>query len=244
MASAEAALADAEAQVADAQLALDNTVLRAPFRGTVLSLAGGVGETPLAAERGTAAASIVPAGPGSAENRSAATQSGFVILSDMRQDYVTAQVNEADIGKVAKGQEAQVTFPATGVTVKGTVDSIQQQETVINNVVEYDVAIKLDKAPDVAPRPGQSASVQIITASKPNVLRVPNAAIVPAGGANLVTVRRNNQLVKVPVTIGLVGDSTTEVSGNLLHLGDVVVLPENGSESIGGQPTVRTSGSK
>jgi hypothetical protein len=208
-------------------------------------MAGGVGETPLAAERGTSAASIIPAGPGSAENRSAATQSGFVILADMRQDYVTAQVNEADIGQVSKGQSATVTFPATGVTAHGTVEEIQQQENVVNNVVEYAVAIKMDKAANIAPRPGQSASVQIITASKPNVLRVPNAAIIPAGGANLVTVRRNNQLVKVPVTVGLVGDSATEVSGNLLHPGDVVVLPESGgSESIGGQNTVRTSGSR
>ncbi len=245
LASAEAQLADAEATVADAQLALDNTVLTAPFRGTVLSMAGGVGETPLAAERGTSAASIVPAGPGSAENRSAATQSGFVILADMRQGYVTAEVNEADIGRVAKGQSATVTFPATGVTAQGTVEEIRQQETVINNVVEYDVAIKLDKAANVAPRPGQSASVQIITASKPNVLRVPNAAIIPVGETNQVTLRRKNHFVKVPVTIGLVGDSATEVSGNLLHPGDVVVLPESGgSDSIGGQNTVRTSGSR
>jgi hypothetical protein len=162
----------------------------------------------------------------------------------MRQDYVTAQVNEADITKVAKGQEAQVTFPATGATVKGTVEAIQTQETVVNNVVEYSVGIKLDKAADVTPRPGQSASVQIITATKPSVMRVPNAAIIPAGGANLVTVRRDKQLVKVPVTVGLVGDSATEVSGNLLRPGDLVVLPEGGSGSIEGQNAVRTSSSR
>lgn len=245
LATAEATLADAESQVAEAQLALDNTVLRAPFQGTVLSMAGGVGETPLAAERGSAASSIIPAGPGSAENRSAATQSGFVVLADMSEHYITAQVNEADIGKVQKGQEADVNFPATGQTVKGVVDSIEQQETVVNNVVEYDVAVKLTD-PNQPPRPGQSATVQIITASKPSVLRVPNAAIISAGpGQNLVTVRRDKQIVKVPVNVGLVGDSATEVYGNLLHPGDVVVLPESGgSESIGGQSTMRTSNSR
>lgn len=229
MAAAEAQLAEAQAQVADAQLALDQTVLYAPFHGVVMDLAGNVGETPMAAARGTTVSAAVPVGPGSAENRSAATQSGFVVVADMSHQYVTAEVNEADIAKVAKGQPATVTFPATGNTMAGKVDSVDEQETVVNNVVEYKVQIALDSAEPL--RPGQSAAVQIVTASRPNVLSVPNAAIIPSGGGNLVAVRRANQVMKVPVTVGLVGDSATEITGDV-RPGDVVILPSSGA--IGG----------
>jgi hypothetical protein len=48
------------------------------------------------------------------------------------------------------------------------------------------------------------------------------------GQANIVAVQRGKELVKVPVTIGLVGDTTTEVSSPMLKPGDVVVLPMGG----------------
>jgi len=241
LASAKAQLAEAQAQVADAQAALDNTVLRAPFRGTVVDIAGSVGETPLAATRGSVANMVVPAGPGSAENRSAATQSGFVILADMSHQHVTAQINEADIGKVAPGQQASVTFPALGSTVKGTVSSVDEQETVVNNVVQYKVEIGLDDAPPTR-KVGQSASVQIVTASRQNVLSVPNAAIISAGGGSIVTVRRDQRLMKVPVSVGLVGDSATEISSSLLRDGDVVVLPPGAEPDTKPTASFRSTG--
>jgi multidrug efflux pump subunit AcrA (membrane-fusion protein) len=241
LASAEAQLAEAQAQVLDAQLALDNTLLVAPFKGTVVDIAGGVGETPLAAARGTTASSAVPVGPGSAENRSAATQSGFVIIADMTHQYVTAEVNEADITKVAKGQSATVTFPATGQTLNGTVDSVDEQETVVNNVVEYKVQIAVDTTTPL--RPGQSTSVQIVTANKTDALSVPSAAIIPVGSQNIVALRRDKQIVKVPVTVGLVGDATTEITGDL-RPGDVVILPTSGGLNIAAKPATAASNSK
>ncbi len=232
IAQAQGAVAEAQAQMADARIALANTYLTAPFEAQVVDVAGGVGETPVGAVRGTTSSSVVPAGPGSAENRKPATQSGFVILADMTTKFVTAAVNEADVGKVAVGQPASVTFPATGSTVKGTVQEIELQETVVNNVVQYNVKIELEKSNE---KLGQSASVQIVTASRDNVLSVPNASIIRVGDQSILQVRRGTgkdaQEMKIPVTPGLVGDSTTEVTSPLLKPGDVVILPGTGSGS-------------
>lgn len=224
---------DAEASLRDARNALSDTVLRAPFAGKVVDIAGNVGETPVGAVRGTAATSASPNGPGAVENRKPATQSGFVILADLTHKYVTAQVDEADVGKIQPGQPANVTFPATGAKVSGTVEKIYEQEIVINNVVEYNVDILLN---DVGPtiKLGQSATVQIVTAAQQNVLSVPNQAIIHAGDQNILQVRRGTQLMKIPVKVGLVGDTSTEVSSPLLKAGDVVVLPTAGGGGGGG----------
>jgi multidrug efflux pump subunit AcrA (membrane-fusion protein) len=230
VAAAKAQIAEAQAQIADARIALANTVLKAPYEGQIVDIAGGVGETPVGAVRGTTSASVIPAGPGSAENRKPATQAGFVILADMTTKVVTAAVNEADVEKIKEGQPAVVTFPATGSQVKGTVTEIELQENVVNNVVQYNVDIQLENTHE---KLGQSASVQIVTAERQNVLSVPNAAIIKVGGESILQVRRPGQAqdMKIPVTPGLVGDSTTEVTSPLLRPGDVVILPGTGSSS-------------
>ncbi len=229
IASAKAAIANANVQVAEAKTALDDTTLKAPMDGTIVYVAGNVGETPASAPRGSTAVSATPNGPGSVEDRDAATQSGFVILADMTHREVTAQVDEADIGKIAAGQKATVTFPATGAQVTGTVGQQDVQETVINNVVEYNV--KIDLAGNAAEEKlGQSSSVVITTAEKDNVLEVPNNAIRQAGNQAVVTVKRGKDYVTVPVTPGLVGDTNTEVSSPMLKPGDVVVLPTPGAK--------------
>jgi multidrug efflux pump subunit AcrA (membrane-fusion protein) len=232
-ATAEGQVQDALASVKDAKDALADTVLRAPFAGRVVDIAGNVGETPIGAVRGSAAASASPNGPGAVENRKPATQTGFVILADLTHKYVTAQVDEADVGKILPGQPANVTFPATGAKVAGTVEKVYEQEIVINNVVEYNVDIVLNDAAATL-KLGQSATVQIVTSDKKNVMSVPNAALIRAGDQSLLQVRRGTQLMKIPVTIGLVGDSSTEVSSPLLKAGDVVVLPSAGGGGAGG----------
>jgi hypothetical protein len=198
-----------------------------------VDIAGNVGETPIGAVRGSAAASASPNGPGAVENRKPATQTGFVILADLTHKFVTAQVDEADVGKIQPGQQANVTFPATGAKVAGTVDKVYEQEIVINNVVEYNVDILLNDAASTL-KLGQSATVQIVTSAKQNVMSVPNAAIIRAGDQSILQVRRGTQLMKIPVTIGLIGDTSTEVSSPLLKAGDVVVLPTAGAGGGGG----------
>jgi multidrug efflux pump subunit AcrA (membrane-fusion protein) len=222
---AKGAVKNAKAQVDQAKDALADTVLKAPFRGTVIDIAGDVGETPVAAARGTAAPPASPNGPGAVEDRRPATQSGFVVLADLSHRAVTAQVAEKDIRKIKTGQSAQVTFPATGVLVTGTVTAVDLEETVVNHVVEYNVKVDLDDHA-AGQMLGQSASVVITTASAPNVLNVPSSAVRRTGdGTGVVTVKRGDDYVKVPVTVGLIGDDRTEVAAPMLKAGDLVVVP-------------------
>jgi macrolide-specific efflux system membrane fusion protein len=61
------------------------------------------------------------------------------------------------------------------------------------------------------------------------VLVVPNQAIHSTGTQRTVTVLFEGQQISVPVTVGLVGDAATEVTGNSLREGDEVVVNASSS---------------
>jgi multidrug efflux pump subunit AcrA (membrane-fusion protein) len=73
-------------------------------------------------------------------------------------------------------------------------------------------------------RPGMTAAVSIITASKQNVLLLPNRAIHSSGGQHVVTVLNAGNLVDVPVTLGLTNDTQSEIVSGNLNVGDTAVL--------------------
>ncbi|HEX3828685.1 MAG TPA: hypothetical protein VHV82_15580 [Sporichthyaceae bacterium] len=121
------------------------------------------------------------------------------------------------------GRSAQVTFPATGAVVRGTVSVIDVEETVVTQMVEYNVKIDLD-ARAVEQMLGQSTSLLITLASHPDVVKVPSSAVHPTGdGKGTVMVKRGDEYTKVPVAVGLVGDDSTEIASALLKPGDLVV---------------------
>lgn len=224
--TARAELATAKALLTAARYALDNVVLRAPFDGVVVDVKGGVGETAAAAPPGSIATAAVPDGPGGAESRRPATAAGFVTLADVSTRTVSVKVAESDIDRVRVGQNAAVTFPGSDTSVQGTVASIAEQETVIGGVVQYPVRIALPAG--TKEKLGQTASVQIVTGAKTDTLNVPIEAVITAGEQKLLAVLREGKQVKIPVTVGLTGDTSVEVSSPLLKAGDLVVLPAVG----------------
>jgi hypothetical protein len=145
---------------------------------------------------------------------------------------VTADVAEADAASVKIGQVAAVTFSATSTTVSGRVTAVALQGTTTSNVVEYPVTVALDSVPPTA-RPGASVSIVITTGSRSNVLALSSSAVTTLGNTHTVTVLRNGTKQVVPVTIGLVGNSTTQIVSGLSE-GDVVVIPTTTTTSTTG----------
>jgi len=224
--SAEAQIASAEVQVEQAQTTLDQTTLRAPIGGTVVSISGTVGGS------STAGAATSSASTSSASTSStSSTTTGFIVLSDMSELQVSTYVAEADAGNVEVGQHATVTFPALNETAAGTLASIDLMSTVSNNVVEYGVTVTLDD-PSSGLRLGQTASVSITVGSKADVLYVPSSAITKVGNLSTVVVRKDGGDTTTRVETGLVGDNGTEITSGLSE-GDAVVLSTS-TDSGGG----------
>ncbi len=100
----------------------------------------------------------------------------YVIAEDLTKMQVAAAVDEADIGSVAVGQSVSFTVEAfPGETFHGTVWQVRINPVTTQNVVTYTVIINTPN-PDQRLLPGMTATVNIINASRTNVMRIPVAA--------------------------------------------------------------------
>ena len=150
----KAAVAKPKIALALAQTNLDRTVIRSPVKGTIIDRRVNVGQ-----------------------NVSPASGSMFLIAKDLGKLQIWASVNEADIGRIAKGMDATFTvdtFPDE--TFRGKVAQIRLNATMTQNVVTYTVVVAVDK-PDRRLVPYMTANVSFQVETRRNVLLVPNAAL-------------------------------------------------------------------
>ena len=203
--ASEASLQNANAAEAVAATNLADATLTAPVSGRVASISGTVGQT-------------VSTG-GSSASTSSAT-SGFIVLTDVSALRVEASITEGDAGSVRIGESATITFDAlSGASTQGRVSWVDLIGSTSNGVASYGVTLDMDSVPSGL-KPGMSASVSITTASAAGVLAVPATAITTTGTRSFVTLvttdaNGKQTLTRTNVTIGLKGDSMTQILSGL-----------------------------
>jgi HlyD family secretion protein len=152
----KAQTAQAQAALNQATVDLNNTVIRSPVDGIVISRSVDVGQT-------VAASLQAP--------------TLFTIANDLSKMEVHTNVDEADVGNVTEGQEVSFTvdaFPAR--PFRGRVHQVRNAPTVVQNVVTYDAVVRIDNK-DLLLKPGMTANVQFLVSRKENVLTIPNMAM-------------------------------------------------------------------
>ncbi len=161
---AEAALAQARAEVSYAEAQLQNTFIRAPFAGVVVKKMAEVGE------------SVAPIPPGV----NISTSSGAIVaLADLATLEVEADVAEANVAKVANGQPAEVTVEAIpDRRYKSVLRQVIPTADRTKATVQVKVTI-LEKDEDL--KPEMSAKVTFLEPEK-------KAAADPAAPASVVLV--------------------------------------------------------
>jgi HlyD family secretion protein len=209
LAQAEANVAQAEADLARANINRQLSELVAPFSGTIATVGVKPGDTVGGTGGQTTAISMID-------------DSAF---------HVDVNISEADLANLRVGQEAKVELDALpGQQLDGTLDYIAPTATTEQNVTTYLARVNL-RPTDQPLRAGLSAAVSIITDKRSDVLLAPNGAIQETDSGPQVEVRNGNQTQPVTISIGLVGDTFTEVRSGLKE-GDVVMLaaprPRNG----------------
>jgi HlyD family secretion protein len=160
---ASATLRQAEAEVRVRRHALDRTKLElnrstiySPTDGIVISRNVDVGQT--------VAASL-------------SAPDLFEIATDLNQMYIHANVSEADIGRVADGQD--VIFKVDGYRDRdfhGEVIQVRNAPLIEDNVVHYETIITVDNSEKLL-KPGMTAEVSVITSERKDVLRLRNTAL-------------------------------------------------------------------
>lgn len=222
--AATAAVRVAEAQVQVQAVSRDQTEIRAPFDGMVVSKLAQVGDvvSPLSVAAGA--------------------QGAVVTMADLSTLKVEADVSEAQIGRVNVGGAVDVSFDALpGEHFSGAVAAILP--VVDRARATVTVRLRLDKL-DPRILPEMSAKVSFLSrptteADRRPILLVPKAAVVRQD-ERLVVFRVREELAEarvqaVPVQLGNpVGESIQLVAGAGLQAGDRLVLEPSGWLRDGG----------
>src|SRR5438128_5236553 len=184
----KAGIAAAEAAVQAAQVALENTVIRAPFDGTVLTKNADVGEVvaPLAA--------------------SAFSKSAVVTIADLRSLQVEADVAESNLEAISIDEPCEIVLDADDdVRYLGGVAKIVPTADRAKATVQVKVAFRSD---DARALPEMSAKVHFlprpsrVAVDTQPVLVVPSTAVAERNGRSVVFVLERGRAVEVPVVVG------------------------------------------
>jgi len=148
-----------------AESKLEKTIIRAPIDGVVL-------------------AKLVE--PGQTVTAGFQTPLLFKLAQDLRRMRLNVDIDEADVSRIRMGQGATFTVEAyPGRDFPSTVESLQMDPKVSQNVVTYRAVLRVDNA-ERALLPGMTCTATIQAEVRPKALVVPNAALrfQPAGSGS------------------------------------------------------------
>ena len=190
----EAAVQRARANLAEAEVQLRHTVIRAPVSGTIGSVSTYRGET-------VAASLAAPT---------------FVTIVDLERLEVQAYVDETDIAKVQVGQPVTIRVDAyPGKELRGVVQAIYPKAQLINNVVNYIVIVDIVDRAGLLIRPEMTAHVSFILERRDGVIGIPRSALLRTGGRDQVVVQQSGQWIERQVQTGLQTRDRIEIVSGL-----------------------------
>lgn len=230
-----ASIKQSEASLQEARINLAYTDIRSPVDGVVVSRNVDVGQTVAASFQ---------------------TPTLFLIAQDLTKMQVHTNVSESDIGSVSQGQPASFTVDAyPGKAFSGTVAQVRNAPITVQNVVTYDVVIAVDNA-NLELKPGMTANVNITTAQRDDVLKIPLRAVrfnpehkpgaeptqtqdgseaasrrARRAVSTVWLVQPDGSLQKVDVKLGIRDDQYAELLSDHLSSGDQLVVAFRRSDS-------------
>jgi HlyD family secretion protein len=147
---------------------------------------------------------------------------------------IDCNVVEADIGRILMSLPVEFTVDAyPDLVFKGTVSEIRNAPVIVQNVVTYDVVVRVGN-PELRLKPGMTANVSMIISSKKEALRAPNAALrftlpeakktAPRENSTGVWILENEKPKRIQIVTGISDGNFTEVvSGNIKEGEEVIV---------------------
>lgn len=148
-----------------------------------------------------------------------------VTVQDVDALYVVANINEANISSVSRGQAVEVMFDAFGPEEKllGYIESVDVAPSKEDGVVNYEIAVSMEKNDLI--KPGMTSTVFVVVGEKIGAVAIPSNSLVFEEEISKVLVSEDGKKSKV-VELGMRGDDgyVEVVSG--LVAGDVIYLPE------------------
>jgi RND family efflux transporter MFP subunit len=203
--SAQARVDAAGAALRFAEATLENTYIRAPFRGTVLRKEAEVGEV------------VAPSVGGGL------TRGAVVTMADLSSLEVEVDVNEAYIGRVRHGQPARITLDAYPDTsfrgeVRQVVPTADRQRATVQvkvSIVDRDARILPEMGARVDFLAADSGTAAPAAGPATSRFRLPASAVRDAGGRSVVWLVREGRLQAREVEAGPVSGDYREITRGL-----------------------------
>jgi len=191
-----------------ALMALEKTLIRAPYDGIITEVNIEVGQL-------SQITAVIPKAP--------------LRIVDLGPRYVRAEIDEVDLPKVKVGQPARVKILA--VSKEPFKATVRRVVPYISNVREQDRTAEVELDLEVRdPLPaGASADVEIITDRHQNVPAVGSRGVLGRKDDRYVYLFKDGHALKQPITIGLSNFDLTEILSGL-NEGDIVIIPTDLAE--------------
>lgn len=154
--SAKTSVTSAKAALNQTLVNLQYAVIRAPVSGVIISRNVELGQTVVASFN---------------------TPTLFTIANDLKKMQVLADVDEADVGQIKVGQQAEFTVDAyPDTTFTGSIFQIRLQPTMVQNVVNYIVVINVGND-DLKLLPGMTTNIRVKVNEHKDILKIPVNAL-------------------------------------------------------------------
>jgi HlyD family secretion protein len=215
IASDQAAIDTAQANLTEAQQSLAAATLTSPISGTVVSVGINVGDTV-----------------------SAGSATEIITIIGTKAYEVQATLTSSQIPSVKTGQSASVEVDGVDGVLHGTVSQVGPVQSTSNGYT-YPVIVALPGSAG-GMYSGSSANVVISTGEVSRVVAVPTSAVETLGARSYVLELSNGQLTRKFVKVGMVGDTYTQVVSGLTPGQNVVLVdyaesvPSSNTNSLGG----------
>jgi len=198
--TAEAAVEQAAAGLAQVMNTINNCTITSPINGTLGSINLSLGD--MASPSSTAA-----------------------IVSDTSSLEIEIMVSESEVSYITPGSEVDVEIKAVGDQVfRGTIANVAAVADPLKR--SYAVKVSLDN-PDNIIKSGMFAEVTGSTIKKTDAVCIPQSAIVPKGATNVVyVVDSENRARERQVTIGIESETTVEITEGI-KAGEKVITKGN-----------------
>lgn len=147
-----------------------------------------------------------------------------IIISGLGKFEITTNISEVDIAKIKVGDPVRVTLDAfpENEAWTGKVITIQPAEKVLEGIIFYETKVVFDND-DQRLKSGMTANLEIETARKEGVLRLPLRALKEQRGRKYVELLKADKVVETDVTLGLENNEYTEAVSGVAE-GDLVIV--------------------
>jgi HlyD family secretion protein len=209
--SALANIRSALANIKSAEVALENTIIRAPFDGTVLTKHADVGEV------------VAPFAS------SASSKGSVVDLADMHSLEVEADVSESNIQRVEIGQPCEIILDAyPEVHYQGTVKKIvptadRSRATVLTKVTFNNIDSKV--LPEMSARVNFFKSDSSEPVQNDSSVAVPSSALMMKGNQQILFTIVDDKAVEIQVVPGVKMGNLTGIQSGIKAGQKVIISP-------------------